>query len=155
MMAAAVLAAFASVLLGTLWILPNSALSQRVLIPMRNVVFKQKIKTKEQLEKEAREEANRLRLLEEERIQRERLEAAERKKRQEVERKRQEEANRLRLKQEAEREAELRRQQEEESSRRPAVCNIPFAYVVDGKCRRLAAENPAYDLQDLVSSMMQ
>jgi hypothetical protein len=39
--------------------------------------------------------------------------------------------------------------------RRPWGCNIPLAYAVHGKCRRLASENPMFDLQELINAMMQ
>ena len=38
---------------------------------------------------------------------------------------------------------------------RPPLCNIPLSYVVHRKCRRLAAENPVFNLSGLVQDMMQ
>ena len=38
---------------------------------------------------------------------------------------------------------------------RPPACNLPFAYLVNRRCNRLATENPPYDAFALVQSMMQ
>jgi hypothetical protein len=38
---------------------------------------------------------------------------------------------------------------------RPIFCNIPLAYIVHPKCRRLASENPIFNLHGLVQDMMQ
>jgi hypothetical protein len=38
---------------------------------------------------------------------------------------------------------------------RPIFCNVPLAYIVHPKCRRLATENPVFNLHGLVQSMMQ
>jgi hypothetical protein len=57
---------------------------------------------------------------------------------------------------EAERRDEAeRRAATEEEYHRPIGCNVPFAYVVRGKCYQLASKSPIFDLQDLVNSMMQ
>jgi len=77
----------------------------------------------------------------------------------------------LRLEQEEqERQERARREQEEEAARkraeeaeaerqkmlhRPWFCNIPFSYLVHGRCRRLANDNPVFDLQSLVTMMLQ
>jgi hypothetical protein len=39
--------------------------------------------------------------------------------------------------------------------RRPWGCNIPFAYLFHSRCRRLAHQNPAFDLHALINSMLQ
>jgi hypothetical protein len=39
--------------------------------------------------------------------------------------------------------------------RRPILCNIPLAYLILPRCRRLARENPIFNLQKLVQDMMQ
>jgi hypothetical protein len=38
---------------------------------------------------------------------------------------------------------------------RPIFCNVPLAYIVHPKCRRLASENPIFNLHGLVQDMMQ
>jgi hypothetical protein len=53
------------------------------------------------------------------------------------------------------RDAAERRAATEEEYYRPIGCNVPFAYVVRGKCFQLASKSPIFDLQDLVNSMMQ
>lgn len=49
---------------------------------------------------------------------------------------------------------------EEESRRnvlmqRPWACNLPFAYLFHSRCRRLATQNPVFDLHALIHSMLQ
>jgi hypothetical protein len=154
---------------------PESAVAKRYVEPWR-----QSMKAAELLrleEERAKEEADRLQVLEEERLAlelRQRLarEAAEQKALEEAERKAKEEAER-KARIEAERQARIQAEQakriaeqeakdeaklwiqRQEQLKRPVGCNIPFAYVVHGKCRRLASENPVYDLHDLVASMLQ
>jgi len=61
----------------------------------------------------------------------------------------------------ARKEAEEDRLRREEAERqkallhRPWACNIPFSYLFHSRCRRLANQNPVFDLQGLVSSMLQ
>jgi hypothetical protein len=38
---------------------------------------------------------------------------------------------------------------------RPWGCNIPFAYLFHARCRRLAHQNPVFDLHALINSMLQ
>ena len=38
---------------------------------------------------------------------------------------------------------------------RPWGCNIPFSYLFHSRCRRLANQNPVFDLQSLVNCMFQ
>jgi hypothetical protein len=38
--------------------------------------------------------------------------------------------------------------------RRPWACNIPFAYLVHGRCKRLAKQNPLFNLQELIMSLL-
>lgn len=62
-------------------------------------------------------------------------------------------------------EEELRKQEEaariaaEEMARRalhrPWACNIPLAYIVHPRCRRLSKANPVFNLKELVDAMMQ
>ena len=56
-------------------------------------------------------------------------------------------------------EAERLRAEEEERQKallhRPWACNIPFSYIFHSRCRRLANQNPVFDLQALVNSMLQ
>jgi hypothetical protein len=44
-----------------------------------------------------------------------------------------------------------RRATTEEEYHRPIGCNVPFAYLVRGKCYQLASKSPVFDLQDLVN----
>jgi septal ring factor EnvC (AmiA/AmiB activator) len=62
-----------------------------------------------------------------------------------------------------EREAAERREREEaqrrvmaqrEEMKRPWGCNIPLAYVVRSRCRKLAKSNPMYDESDLLNSFL-
>ena len=106
-------------------------------------------------EKKAKEEAER--------------KAAEKRQRdkEEAERKRREEARRLEIdaqkraeeaarQQELERKAAAKREEEErEALIRPWGCNIPLAYIVHRRCRRLARLNPMYEESDLMNSFMQ
>jgi hypothetical protein len=76
----------------------------------------------------------------------------------------------LELKQQAEEEAalllklkeeeEARLAAEEEERRkallhRPWACNLPLAYLFHSRCRRLAWQNPVFDVQALINSMLQ
>jgi hypothetical protein len=49
-----------------------------------------------------------------------------------------------------------RRRQEEiaRRERRPWACNIPFAYLVHARCKRLAKQNPLFNLHELIMSML-
>ena len=40
-------------------------------------------------------------------------------------------------------------------AKRPWYCNIPLAYLVHGHCRALARQQPWFDLQELIQSMLQ
>ena len=170
--ALASLALAMSVVVGAVWVYkhPNSAVAKQFVQPIMSKFFSSEDVTAKMLEEElAREEADRLRVLEEERIAREQAEkerrlllereAAVLMARQEAERKAAQAAEERRLKElaaaeKAKREAELWIQQQEEL-RRPVACNIPFAYAFNGKCRRLASKNPVFDFQGLVESMLQ
>jgi predicted aminopeptidase len=58
---------------------------------------------------------------------------------------------------EAEEAARLAREEEEYRAlmKRPWACNLPFAYLFHARCRRLASQNPVFDLQALIQSMLQ
>ena len=68
-----------------------------------------------------------------------------------------------RVRREEEEQAAARKRAEEERAEaerqrmlhRPWFCNIPFSYLVHGRCRRLANDNPIFDLQSLVTMMLQ
>ena len=46
-------------------------------------------------------------------------------------------------------------QQQKVLQRRPWGCNIPLAYLFHPRCRRLAHQNPIFDLHSLINSMLQ
>lgn len=46
-------------------------------------------------------------------------------------------------------------EEEQQRLHRPWICNLPFAYVVHHRCRRLAYERPMFDLQALINAMLQ
>jgi hypothetical protein len=62
-----------------------------------------------------------------------------------------------RLLREAEEAARLAREEAEYRAlmKRPWACNLPFAYLFHARCRRLASQNPLFDLQALIQSMLQ
>ena len=98
--------------------------------------------------KQARENAAQLRKLEAQAARAAAEEEAEQRRRQ------QEEMDQLRrLEEEAARlAAEEQRRRE---LRRPWACNIPFAYIIHPRCRRLSSANPVFNLKELVDAMMQ
>lgn len=109
-------------------------------------------KAKEESERRARQEVERLAAEEQRRQQKiaAELKVKEERRRRELEEAKQEEFKRLMRSVENERALK-----ESEARRRPWGCNIPLAYVVHGRCRRLASLNPMYNERDVVHSFLQ
>ena len=109
-------------------------------------------KAKEDAERKARQEAERKAAEERRRKQKiaADLKLKEEKRRRELEEAKQEEFRRLMKS--VEKEKTLKASEER---RRPWGCNLPLAYILHGRCRRLASQNPMYNERDLVHSFMQ
>jgi hypothetical protein len=119
--------------------------------------LEQEMKVREDAERKARIEAERRALEEQKRQQKiaENLRAQEEQHIRELKEKEQAELNALTKALEEEKTREMRLRQESEELRRPWGCNLPLAYILNRRCRKLASLNPMYKETDLVHNFLQ